>query len=166
MQGIDVLLGTEVWPWISHTVTIGVIAGAVYTLGRLSFQKWRERPLIEDRTVWTTAANKVTEVAVTVTVFNRSPETMLRFESLRIAKPKGIYFTHLGGERGIVYYCNKDIAPFAPGATQFPSASARAVITEWPPEGASVVIRISIRTRSAWMTFSQRTVSIKLPSTV
>jgi hypothetical protein len=165
MQGVEVLQGAEVWPWISHTVTIGVVAGAVYTLGRIAFQKWRERPLIEDRIVRTLIADKVTAVAVTVTVFNRSPETMLRFECLRIAKPKGIYFTDRG-ERGTAYYCNKDIAPFAPGATQFPSASARAVITEWPPEGASVVIRISIGSRSPWMTFNQRTVLIKLPSTV
>jgi hypothetical protein len=146
----------------SHA-TFGVIAGGVYTLCWIAFQKWRELPLIESRVVQFINAGKVTEVAVTVTVFNRSPATMLRFDYLQITKPKGICFAHRE-ERGPVYYCNKDIAPSVPGSAQFPSASARAVIIEWPPGDASVVIRISIRSRSAWMIFSL--VSIKLPKTV
>jgi hypothetical protein len=166
MQGNEALLGTEVWPWVFHTIMLGVVIGAVITLGRTLFQKWRERPLIEDQVVWTFGTDKkVKEVVVTVTVFNRSPETMLSFVGLQIIEPKGIDFTYHGG-RGIFNVCNKDIAPFAPGASHFPSAHARAVITEWPPEGASVVINVSIRSRSNSITFRQRTVSIKLPRTV
>lgn len=165
MQSFQTLLDTEIWPWITHTATFGVIAGGICALGRVAFQKWRELPLIESKVVHTINAGKVTEVAVTVTVFNRSPATMLRFNYLQITKPKGICFADRK-ERGPVYYCNKDIAPSVPGSALFPSASARAVIAEWPPGGASVVIRVSIRSRSAWMIFSQRTVSIKLPKTV
>jgi hypothetical protein len=167
MQGIEVLLGTEVWPWISHTVTFGVVAGGVYTLGQIAFRKWRELPLIEHRIVHTSAANKVTEVAITVIVFNRAPDTMLRLENLIIDRPKeGVLFGDHSGNRGRVYLCGKDIPPAAPGASQFPSTSVRAVVAEWPSAGADAEIRVSIRSKSKWMIFSQRTVSIKLPSTV
>jgi hypothetical protein len=113
MQAIEVLLGTEVWPWIAHTLTFGVIAGGVLALGRIAFQKWRELPLIEHRVVNTIGVDgQVTEIAITVTVFNRSPGAMLRFEGLVIKKPTdGVLFGPQNGERGAVYYCGRDIVP-------------------------------------------------------
>ena len=168
MQGIEVLLGAEVWPWIAHTLTLGVIAGGVCAFGRVAFQKWRELPLVEHRVVNTIdEGGKVTEIAITVIVFNRSPATMLRFEGLVIKKPTdGVLFGARNDQRGVAYYCGKDIAPLSPAATRYPSASGRAVISDWPQSGAKVNIRVWISPRSAWMIFSKRTISIKLPKTV
>jgi hypothetical protein len=158
---------TEIWPWLFHSVTLGVVAGGVCTLGRIGFQEWRELPLIEHRSVATLVDNKVTEFAVTVMVFNRAPDTMLQFQQLSIEKPKkGVMFGDHSGNRGRFHYVLKDIAPVAPGSSQFPSASTRAVIAEWPSAGANAKIRVSILSRSKWMIFSQRTISIKLPKTV
>jgi hypothetical protein len=168
MQGVEALLGTEVWPWITHTLTIGVIAGGVLTLGRIGFQKWRELPLAESRCVTTYGIDsKIIDVAVTVLVFNRSPASMLRLEGLLIMVPKeGVLFGPRTGQQGQAYYCGKDMAPVSPSAMQYPSVSARAVICDWPTAGVDVKIRVLMTPMSVWMRLKRHTISIKLPKTV
>jgi hypothetical protein len=164
MQGIEALLGTEVWPWISHTVTIGMIAGGILTLGQIAFHKWRERPLIEYRISNVREGTRITEFAVTTTVFNRSPATMLYFAGMVIEEPKqGVLFKGRlkGDQASIACYVNRDIPPMAPGSPTFPCASARGAIAEWPSSGANVKIRVSILSKSKWITFNKRTISIK-----
>lgn len=168
MTNLQALFSTEIWPWVTGTLTFGVVAGALCTCGRIAFQQFRELPLIEYRVVATTATDgKVTEVAVSVFVFNRSPAMMLQFAGLEIVRPRqGVMFGRASDKRGAAYYCGKDIRPASSSPVQYPSAAARAVISSWPSDGADVTIRVLITPRSRLMALKRRTISIRLPKTV
>jgi hypothetical protein len=163
MGGISSLLGTEVWPWVRDTVSIGVVAGLANAGARAVVAKWQQRPLIDYKLETSRNNEGIYSGRLGVMIYNRAPAP-LDFNGVEVISPDVVLVRENQRNREFAKsaFILAPLPPSLPSATQFSKASVWFDLS-WPDEGCAASIQVMMRSRYQWVIRPLSRISIKLP---
>lgn len=159
MAGFTETLTADVFPWLEHTLTIGVFAGATFSIYTWARDAWRRLPMIDHELEYVGIDNTA---ILRVRAYNRAPAE-LNVEAL-ISETAGVNVRdHVSGldSNGVTWH-QGTLGPYVPGADAFPATSVK-VWVSWPKGTQECQLRVAMRANGQWVPAYRNAITIKLP---